>query len=90
MSTLFPVPTEKRYADYPRRFLVEYHVDGRTKLPDGKGSCATLHSARKHAVASIDGGYCFVTRIFDRMIGQYLWTYKSSVNGIIRHEGYVK
>jgi hypothetical protein len=86
VSTLFPTITEKRYADYPRRYLNEYHVDSRTKMPDGKGSCATLVSARKHAVCAIDLGYCGIVRIFDRKIGQYLFTYKASG----RHEGYVR
>jgi hypothetical protein len=98
MSTLFPVPTEKRYAQYPRRYLVEYPVDGRTKRPDAKGSCATLHSARKHASNSIELGYCAIARIFDRKIGQYVFTYKgvnyTTKEGerqeIVRFEGFVR
>lgn len=90
MSTLFPVPYERRYTSHARRWLVEYHVDGRTKHPDAKGSCATLHSARKHAVNAIDLGYVHTARIFDRVTGQYKLTYKASVNGVLRHEGFVK
>lgn len=90
MTTLWNYPVEKRYANYPRQFLCEYHVDSRLKKPITKGSCATLHSARNHAVAAIEHGFCTTVRIFDRRIGQYLFTYKKSVTGILRHEGYVK
>ena len=90
MPTLFPPILEKRYSAYPRRYLNEYHVDGRTRYPSAKGSCATLASARTHATKAIDLGYCTIVRVFDRMIGQYVFTYKSSVSGISRHEGYVK
>jgi len=90
MGSLFPVITEKRYAQYPRRYLNEYHVDARTKKPTVKGSCATLDSARKQASNACDKGYCSVVRIFDRKTGQYMFTYKASANGVLRHEGYVK
>lgn len=90
MSTLFPPILEKRYAQYPRRYLVEYHVDGREKMPSAKGSCATLASAKKHAVGNITLGYISVARIFDRKIGQYLQTCKKSTDGISIHAGYVR
>lgn len=90
MRKVFPHNEEKRYAQYPRRYLNEYHCDGRTKTPDAKGSCSTLESARRQSVRACDMGYCTIVRIFDRKIGQYVFTYKQSVNGIIRHEGYVK
>lgn len=90
MATIFPHNEEKRYAQYPRRYSNEYHVDGREKKPIAKGSCATLESARKQAVRACDMGYCATVRIFDRKIGQYLFTYKDSKTGVLRHEGYVK
>ena len=90
MSSLFYTPVERRYADYPRRWLNEYHVDGRRLLPDAKGSCGTQASARAHAVRAIDQGFCTTVRVFDRRSGQYAWTYKHSVNGVLRHEGYVR
>ena len=89
---LFNYPTEKRYADYPRRYLNEYHsIVGqlRTK-PDAKGSCATLHSARRQASTAVDQGFCKVVRIFDRKTGQYVFTYKASTDGTLRHPGYVR
>lgn len=89
-SSLFPVITEKRYADYPRRYLNEYHFGNRHVEVGAKGSCATLASARKHAVNACDKGFCSVVRIFDRMKGEYLFTYKQSTTGVIRHEGYVR
>ena len=89
---LFNYPTEKRYAQYPRRYLNEYHVAVghlRTK-PDAKGSCATLASARRQASTAVDQGFCRVVRVFDRKTGQYVFTYKSSEHGTLRHEGYVR
>lgn len=91
MSTLFPPIFEKRYADYPRRWLNEYYVDGRRSTgPDAKGSCATLIGARRQAVRACDLGYCSAVRIFDRRGGQYVMTYKASVSGVTRHEGFVR
>lgn len=90
MSTLFPVATEKRYANYPRRYLNEYHIDSRAKKPQAKGSCATLASARKQAVRACDQGFCTTVRVFDRMKGEYAFTYKASAVGVLRHEGYVR
>lgn len=89
MSSIFYTPPEKRYADYPRRYLVEYHCDLR-KVPTTKGSCATLKSARTNAARACDQGFCVTVRIFDRKIGQYAFTYKASKNGTLRHEGYVR
>lgn len=90
MPSLFYTPPEKRYADYPRRYLVEYHVDARRLVPTAKGSCATLQSARTNATKACDQGFCTVVRIFDRKIGQYVFTYKASKHGTLRHEGYVR
>lgn len=90
MSSIFYTPPEKRYADYPRRYLVEYHVDGRLVKPTTKGSCATLHSARTNASKACDQGFCTVVRIFDRRTGSYVFTYKASKTGTLRHEGYVR
>jgi exonuclease III len=90
MSSLFYTPTEKRYADYPRRWLNEYHIDSRHKTPQAKGSCGTLASARKQAARAVDQGFCTTVRIFDRRTGQYVFTYKAAVSGILRHEGYVR
>lgn len=87
---LFPVITERRYSDYPRRYLNEYHMGNRHVEIAAKGSCATLASARKHAVNACDKGYCTVVRIFDRMKGEYVFTYKQSTAGVLRHEGYVR
>ena len=89
-SILYPAATEKRYADYPRRWLVEYHCDARQKEPTTRGSCAELQSARTRASRAVDQAFCTVVRIFDRRIGQYTFTYKPSANGTIRHEGFVK
>lgn len=89
-SILYPASTEKRYADYPRRWLVEYHCDARSKEPTTTGSCAELSSARTRASRAVDQGFCTVVRIFDRKGGQYLYTYKPSSNGTIRHDHYVK
>lgn len=88
--TIFPHEQERRYADYPRRYSNEYHCDGRNRTPDAKGSCATLASARRQAVRACDAGFCTTVHIFDRRTGQYVFTYKQSVNGVIRHEGYTK
>lgn len=90
MSSIFYTPTEKRYAQFPRRWLCEYHCDGRKVEPTTKGSCATLASARKNAVRACDQGFCTIVRIFDRKIGQYAFTYKQSTNGVLRHEGHVR
>jgi hypothetical protein len=90
MSTLFPAITERRYADYPRQFSVEYHVDGRTKLPDGKGACSTMASSKAHATRAIILGYCSIVRIFDRRTGQYQFTFKAAAHGITVHDGYVR
>jgi hypothetical protein len=86
----FPTITERRYADYPRRYLNEYHFGNRTVVVGTKGSCATLVSARKQAVHACDMNFCSVVRIFDRMKGEYVYTYKQSVHGALRHDGYVK
>jgi len=88
--SLFYTPTEKRYAQYPRRYLNEYWIDSRSRVPQAKGSCATLASARKQAVRACDQGFCSSVRIFDRMKGEYIFTYKASTNGVLRHEGYVR
>lgn len=90
MASLFYTPKERRYADYPRRYLNEYHCDARKAEPTTKGPCATLFSARNHATRAIDHGFCTVVRIFDRKTGQYVMTYKGSAAGIARHEGYVR
>jgi hypothetical protein len=90
VSTLFPPILEQRYSDYARLYSVEYHVDSRTKLPDAKGACATLASAKAHAVRALALDYVKIVRIFDREIGQYLFTYKRNLNGISIHEGYTK
>lgn len=92
MSSIFKPIIERRYADYPRRYLCEYHVFATNSImrPDSKGRCATLVSARHHAMNAIDDGFCAVVRIFDSKIGQYLFTYKASKSGIIKHEGCVK
>ncbi len=90
MSSIFYTPVEKRYALYPRRWLVEYHVDGRRSNPTTKGSCATLTSARRNAVRACDQGFCTLVRIFDRRGGAYAYTYKASAAGVSRAEGYVR
>lgn len=90
MSTLFPPILERRYAQYPRRYGVEYHLDGRTKIPDARGRCITLASSKTRAIRAIELEYCHTVRIFDNMLGKYLLTYKRSEHGILRHEGYVK
>lgn len=92
MSKHFQKIEERRYADYPRRYLCEYFFDARwhwTK-PQSKGPCATLHSAKSHAVRAIDVFGCSVVRIFDHMKGEYVRTYKKSAHGITIHEGFVK
>ncbi len=91
-APVFNYSTEARYADYPRRYSNEYHMAvGQVRgKPDAKGACATLHSARRQAAMAVDQGFCKVARIFDRRTGQYVYTYKNGVAGIIRHEGYVK
>ena len=88
--SLFPTITERRYTQCPRRYLNEYYLDSRRKLPDAKGSCTTLVSARTRATRACDQQYCSTVRIFDRLTGKYLLTYKQSVNGVLRHEGFVK
>ncbi len=80
-------PTEKRYAQYPRRYLNEYYLDARTRVPQAKGSCATLSSARAHAVRAVEQGFCSKVVIFDRKIGQYVLGYKGSKIGVLRYEG---
>jgi hypothetical protein len=90
MATLFPAIYEKRYVNYPRRWLVEYHVDGRSRYPDAKGSCITKVSARAAAAKAIINGYVHTVRIFDRRNGQYECTLKKSDFGIREHLGYVK
>lgn len=90
MSGLFSYVPEKRYSQFPRRWLVEYHVDGRMKEPISKGSCTTLANARRNAVRACDQGFCATVRIFDRRNGQYQFTYKASAAGVSRQEGYVR
>ena len=87
MATKFAVPTERRYAQYKRRYLVEYTWDRRLKAPESKGSCATLHSARKHAVDACDIWLCTSAKIFDRKIGQYVMTYIRRGSTTTRYEG---
>ena len=77
MSTFFPVPKERRYKDYPRRYGMEYFLDSRRTEPNVKSACATLFSARRHAADACDGGYCTTVRIFDHRTGQYVNTYKT-------------
>ena len=89
-SILYPAITERRYADYPRRWLVEYHVDGREKLPTTKGRCATLTNARTNAARACDQGFCAVVRIFDSKTGQYHLTYKGRGEETVRVAGYAK
>lgn len=86
MSTLFPVPTERRYAQYKRRYLNEYTWDSRSKKAQAKGSCATLHSARKHAVNACDIWLCTTVRIFDRKTGQYVVIYSRKGNVTTRKD----
>jgi len=84
-------PAEKRYAQYPRRYLNEYHVGGRRKEVASKGACATLASARSNAARACDQGFCSVVRIFDRKTGQYVFTYTAHAeHGVVRHVGYAK
>lgn len=90
MGTHFPAIYEKRYAQYPRRYGVEYHWHPTRTKPDSKGRCATLVSARKHATSAIEIWQCKVVRVFDNKLGEYVFTYKDSPNGIIRRDGYVK
>lgn len=88
MSHFFSYKPEKRYAQFPRRYLVEYHVDGRSRAgassPDAKGACATLKSARNHATNSIDDGFCGAAFVFDRKIGQYIIGYKGNAKEGVR------
>ena len=91
MSKHFPAPVERRYAQYPRRYLNEYRW-GRESFDKAsvRGACATLASAKKHASAAIDvWGYAAV-HIFDRLKGEYVRTYKRAAGGISIHEGLVK
>lgn len=88
MTAIFYTPTERRYEQHPRRWLNEYHCDGRRAKPDAHGACATLHSARRQAVMAVDQNFCTVVRIFDRLTGKYKFTYKASPHGPLRHEGY--
>lgn len=89
-SSLYPAVIERRYSDYPRRWLVEYFLDDRAMVALAKGSCATLQSGRKHANNACDTGFAYAARIFDRKVGAYKYTYKRSANGVLRHEGFVK
>ena len=86
MSTSFPIPKERRYADFPRRWLVEYHMHSTRTKPDTVGRCATLKSARSHATDAIDVWQYKLVRIFDSKIGQYVLTYKASPTGILRYK----
>ena len=90
MSKLFNYANEKRYAQYPRRYSVEYHVHARTKAPTAKGACATLHSAKTNAGKAILNGFCATVRIFDRRLGQYIMTLKGGNAGISVTAGYTK
>lgn len=90
MKSIFYIPRERRYAQYPRRYLNEYHIYTDVPIPDAKGACATLASARKHAGAAIELGQCHVVRIFDRKTGQYVFTYKGNKSGYQRFEGHVR
>lgn len=90
MSTLFPPITERRYATHKRPFLNEYHLDGRKKAPDGKGSCGTLSSAKSHALRAIGLDYVHTVRVFNRVTGQYELTYRKSASGILIGEGFIK
>lgn len=91
MSKFFSYASEQRYAQYPRRYSVEYHVDSRRKEPITKGACATLHSAKTNAGRAILNGFCTQVRIFDRKTGQYRLTFKGTADtGIRVTEGYTK
>lgn len=89
-SLLYPSTKERRYANYPRRWLVEYHFDARRKAPASKGPCSSLHNARRNAARACDQEFCTVVRIFDRLKGEYTFTYKQSPTGARRYPGYVK
>ncbi len=92
MTIHFKTPDEKRYADFKRRYLNEYFFDSRRRIdrPDVSIGYATLHSARQKATRAIDQFSCTTVRVFDRKTGQYVFTYKQSVTGILRHAGCVK
>jgi hypothetical protein len=90
LASMVPVIKERRYANWPRRWLNEYHFGNRHAQVGTKGSCATLKSARRQANHACDMEFCTVVRIFDRMRGEYVFTYKASPHGTIRHPGYVR
>lgn len=91
MSKNFPVITERRYASHPRRYLNEYCWARESwHKASAKGACGTLQSAKKHAVAAIAVWDFPAVRVFDRMKGEYVLTYKKTAGGISIHEGFVK
>jgi len=90
MSKFFTYIPERRYALYPRRYSVEYHVDGRRNEPTTKGACATLHSAKTNAGRAILNGFCSTVRIFDRKTGAYSLTFQGSNDSLCVTQGYVK
>lgn len=87
---IFHVIEEKRYTAFKRRYSNEYHCDGRRVKPDQTQRYATLQSARQRATHAIDMGFCTTVRIFDHKLGAYVYTYKASVSGSLRHPGYVR
>ena len=93
MATNFPKILERRYAQYPRRYSNEYTFDGRTRSVEKynfKSSCSTLVGAKTAAMKAIEHYGVGIVRIFDRLKGTYVNTYKRSADGITRHEGCVK
>lgn len=92
MSKYFQVVEERRYAQFKRRYLSEYFFDSRRRIdaPNVSIGYATLASARQKATRAIDQFQCTTVRIFDRKTGQYVFTYKNSVTGILRHDGCVR
>jgi len=93
MSTHFPKINERRYAQYPRRYSNEYTFDGRTRSVENysfKSSCATLVGAKTAAMKAIEHYDVGIVRIFDRLKGEYVNTYKRSSGGIARFAGCVK
>lgn len=91
MSKHFPAPKERRYESHPRRYLNEY-CWGRESWNKAsvKGACATLASAKTHANAAIDVWKYTAVRIFDRLKGEYVRTYKKTAHGIQWYPGLVK
>lgn len=96
MATWFPEKQERRYTSVKRRYLNEYFFDSRRRIdhPNVSIGYATLRSARDHASRAVDRFQCTTVRIFDRITGQYVFTYKAVTHGRARgvmiHEGCVR